>query len=251
MRIIFISITLMIVCGSFAQAPTTLTFESANQAYEKADYKAAAEGYERVLADGFHAEGIYYNLGNTYYKSGHLGKAILNYERALLFDPDDEHTLYNLAIASAKVQGEIDPVPSFFLRSWWRAVRNTFTSNIWGGLALLLFWMGVGGLSLWQLGQNRSHKKRGFVLGIVLLGVSFLPLTLAWNSYQHQSNSNEGILIAKTAYLKSGADEASQEVRSIYEGTRLELLDQISIWTKVRLENGEIGWLAGDTFEEI
>ncbi|MEA2040503.1 MAG: hypothetical protein U9N82_11880, partial [Thermodesulfobacteriota bacterium] len=55
----------------------------ANQAYKERRFKAAIDGYEQMIRSD-HANGhIYYNLGNAYFKEDRLGRAILNYERAL------------------------------------------------------------------------------------------------------------------------------------------------------------------------
>jgi tetratricopeptide (TPR) repeat protein len=227
------------------------TFEAANAAYSQADFKAAISQYESILATGEHSPALYYNLANSYYKENQLGKAILNYERALLLEPKDEKTLFNLALAKRKVKGEIDPVPPFFLLSWWQTSRTALSSTAWGVIALLLFWAGMAGLSLWQLGKDSVQRKKGFFGGIALVLLCFLPLALAWSSYRHQNDTDEAIVVVGTASLKSGADEHSTEIRSIYEGTKLMLLDQIGIWYKIRLENGETGWLPGSSFEEI
>jgi len=237
--------------GNFLFAQTATTFETANSAYKNGDYTTAIREYESILAKGEEAQALYYNLANSYYKENKLGKAILNYERALLLDPNEEQALFNLALAKRKVKGEIDPVPPFFLRSWWNKTRSALGPTLWGIIALLTFWGAIAGLSFWQIGKDKTQKKKGFALGLSLLLLTILPLSLAWSAYQHQRNSNEGVLIATSASLKTGADENSKETRIIHEGTKLEILDQINVWHKVRLENGETGWLPAGSFEEI
>jgi tetratricopeptide (TPR) repeat protein len=248
-RSIVIALLFWISGTMLGQSPAT--FEAANAAYSNADFKSAITQYESILAKGEHSPEVYYNLANSYYKENQLGKAILNYERALLLKPKDEHTRFNLALAKRKVKGEIDPVPPFFLLSWWQTCRTALSSTAWGVIALLLFWAGMAGLSLWQLGKDSVQKKKGFFGGIALISLCILPLALAWSAYRHQNDTDEAILVVVTASLKSGADENSTEIRPIYEGTKLMLLDQIGIWYKVRLENGETGWLTGSSFEEI
>ena len=41
-------------------------------------YRQSAEAYEALIAQGAHNGKIYYNLGNTYYRLGDLGRAILS-----------------------------------------------------------------------------------------------------------------------------------------------------------------------------
>ena len=61
-----------------------------DSAYMKGDYLTAIQVYEDLLQQGESAE-VYYNLGNSYYKSGDIAHAILNYERALLLQPNDSY----------------------------------------------------------------------------------------------------------------------------------------------------------------
>ncbi|HHS95909.1 MAG TPA: tetratricopeptide repeat protein [Phaeodactylibacter sp.] len=230
---------------------TQEVFKQANEAYTKGDFATAIQQYESLLAQGQHSEDLYYNLANAYYKTDNLGKAILNYERALLLNPKDENTLYNLAVAKNKMKEPIDPIPPFFLSTWWAALRGVLSPNTWAVIALVLLFLSFGALSLWQLSPNVIQKKRGFFVGLALLLAALLSFTLAWSAYWHQSDSGFAILLQDEASLKSGADEDSQELRKIYEGTKLELIDQINIWYKVRLQNGETGWLPGNAFEKV
>ncbi len=248
---LWLAVILCLLYIPISSAQNASSFDAGAAAFAKGDYKNAIQSYEAILTEGMEGKNVYYNLGNSYYKDNQLGKAILNYERALLLDPGDQEAKTNLSIAKYKVKGEIDPVPPFFLRSWWNSTRNALGSTIWGVISLLFFWGAMLCLSLWQIGKNKDQKKKGFLAGISLLLLTIIPFSLAWSAYQYQKDTNEGILINTTASLKSGAAENSEQIRIIYEGTRLELMDQINVWYKVRLENGEIGWLEEKSFEEI
>ena len=67
-----------------AAAPTTpqTAFFRANTLYTQGQYAKAIEAYEAVLQSGLVSGNLYFNLGNSYFKAGQVGRAILNYERA-------------------------------------------------------------------------------------------------------------------------------------------------------------------------
>ena len=71
------------------------TKAQADSAYINKDYAQAIEIYESLLKQGESGE-IYYNLGNAYFKHDELGRAILNYERALLLQPGNNDVNANL-----------------------------------------------------------------------------------------------------------------------------------------------------------
>ena len=225
--------------------------EQAAKAFEAKDYQQAITLYEQQLNEGLESEDLYYNLANSYFKNDELGKAILNYERALLLDANDKDVKHNLAIARQQLVDDVSSIPPFFLKQWWISARQLASSSLWAWLGLILFWTGVAGLIVWQMGKERSQKKKGFLYGLTLICISILPLALAWSSHAHRLNSEQGIILSKEVVLRSGPDKLSQEIVVLHEGTKVDLLDLIDTWYKVRLANGEKGWLAAGTFEEI
>ena len=60
--------------------------------------KEAASQYETILTHGFEHGQIYYNLGNTYYRKGELGRAILNYRKAQRHIPRNADLNANLRL---------------------------------------------------------------------------------------------------------------------------------------------------------
>ncbi len=245
---------LLVFCLLFAitvMANPQTQFEAANAAYQKGDFVAAIDSYEQVLATGSFSEEIYYNLGNAYFKTNQLGKAILNYERAALHAPRDEDIQFNLAIANAKKVDDIGQIGQFFVTEWWQGLHKLFGSGIWGGLTLLSLWAGIAGFILWIFGESRDRKKQGFIGGIVLCLLSILLYFLASSQANFENHSNQAIVLANKVALKNGPDKISTDVLEIHEGLKVELLDQISDWYKVKLSNGDQGWLPAASLEEI
>lgn len=85
-----------------------------DSAYMKNDYTSAIHIYEALLNKGEAAE-IYYNLGNSYYKTGEIAKAILNYERALLLQPGNGDIRTNLDVARSKTIDKVESVQKYSL----------------------------------------------------------------------------------------------------------------------------------------
>ena len=108
----------------FASAATwAQTKAEADSAYINEEYDKAIVIYESLLQEGESGE-IYYNLGNAYFKQDELGRAILNYERALLLQPGNADVNANLDIARAKTVDKINPNPEVFFVAWTRSLIN-------------------------------------------------------------------------------------------------------------------------------
>lgn len=244
-------ITIFFVKFSVAQSEEKSIFQSANQAFTNDNYDQAIQLYKSILDKNIQSPELYFNLGNCFFQKKEWGKAILNYERALLLDPNDSDILQNLALAKLETVDEIAVLPNFFLARWWTQIRELTHSGIWSILGILLFWLGVTGIILWILGKERRLRKRGFLGGMTILGLSLVVFALAYSSYQVQQKSGSAIIMSKETSLKTLPDEISNEILPLHEGTKVKIVEKITSWYKVRLDNGEVGWIIQSDLEEI
>ncbi|MEL6866399.1 MAG: tetratricopeptide repeat protein [Bacteroidota bacterium] len=226
-------------------------FEEANELYQNGQYQEAITRYEGILVEGLRSPELYYNLGNCYYKKEVLGKAILYYRRALQLAPRDEDIAYNLALVKAQLKDDISPLPPFFLARWWEASSQLLSSSAWSILCLLFLWAGVAAFIAWLLGSTRKIKKYGFLSGVVLILLSILLGSLAYSQASYEQDSRQAVILHQEVAMQSAPDEESTTILLLHEGTTVDLLDQIGDWYKIRLENGEQGWLPTDKIEQI
>lgn len=253
-KVIFLIFSIHLLISSlFAQSKVLdeNTFNQGNISYEQKNYDDAIRKYSLLIDAGFESEELYFNLGNCYYQKKEWGKAILNYERALLIDPNDKTILQNLQITKGETIDEIEKIPTFFLARWWSNVRELNSSGVWSILGILFLWIGIGGLVLWILGKERAQRKKGFLAGWGSLVLSIIIFALAYNSFKIQQDSGAGIIMNKEIPLKSLPDAISDEIMLLHEGTKVEITEKVTSWYKVRLENGEVGWIDENAIEEI
>ena len=82
---------ILVALGYFAwTVPLALggtTWEAANAAYQHGKYEEAKVDYLQLAHTGQYSADLFYNLGNVWFKLGDPGRAILNYQRALLLNP--------------------------------------------------------------------------------------------------------------------------------------------------------------------
>src|SRR5881392_935733 len=86
-----------VAASAFAQSETEFT--KANQEYAEGHFKEAIDRYEALVRSGQWNANLFYDLGNAYFRTGDFGRAILNYERALVLEPHHPEATANLQIA--------------------------------------------------------------------------------------------------------------------------------------------------------
>jgi tetratricopeptide (TPR) repeat protein len=150
-------------------------FELANAAYAKGDYEKAAGLYEQLLSGNEVSAEVYYNLGNAYYKSGKLGLAILNYERARKIAPEDEDILANLKLANQKTEDKIEAAPQLFLTEWKSSITGLMSERAWSVCCILLFVFAALLFAVYTISSRSGVKKAGFYMGsLFVLGGIFV-----------------------------------------------------------------------------
>lgn len=231
------------MAGLFGKEALPATWEQAAEAYQNKQYTEAFDLYQGLIKEGQVSPALYYNMGNVCYRQNKLGLAILYYEKALKLAPRDQEIKGNLELAKNQQADQIDPLPPFFLDRWRHGLQSLFSANTWSILGMLCLWIGVGGLVLWILGKERKQRKWGFIAGISLLIISLIPFYLSNSRAQFELNSGTAILLEKEYGLRSAPEEGSKILVPLHEGVKLVIIDQIGDWLKVKLEDGEQGWL--------
>jgi hypothetical protein len=226
-------------------------FQNANQAYQVGNFPLAVEQYETILRGGkLFSKELYYNLGNGYFRLNQTGRAILNYERAARLAPTDADIQTNLAVARGHVTDDIEAVSEVFFVKWYRILRGAFTADTWGVFGLFFLWLAGGAFAVWLLGNQRVWKKRGFITGCVALPLSLLILLMTDNAVK-MNEAEFGIVMSKETSFRNAPNENAAVTATLHEGVKVELMDKIGGLSKVKLANGEEGWVATNDVEKI
>lgn len=222
-----------------AQNPA-LTARKAQQAYQKGDYHRAVETYEQLIAKGYNDAALCFNLGNACFRAGQSGKAVLYYEKALALRPNDEAILENLEQVRSGLTDQID---QSLAPDWWNWILQPqwiMRPNTWAILFALLVWLEMAVLLAWRRNPKITWFPWIIRGNLVLLILVLLGAGLSyWNTYQNPT----GIILSKETTLRIGPEQASPAIRTLHEGTKVAYLDKIGTWDKVRLSNGQEGWL--------
>ena len=225
--------------------------EQANQSYSNADYEAAISQYESVINAGFESSVLYFNLGNAYFKVNNIPAAILYYEKARKLDPTDENILFNLELANSRIVDKMEPLPQFFLKTWWKSARNILTSDQWAFTGVLFFIFLLLSAAAFIISNAVLTRKLSFWAGIVFLTIMSISILFSVSSFREYSRKSSAVIFSPTVTVKSSPNENSVDLFVIHEGTKVFITDKVEGWSEVRLANGNMGWIRTETFRSI
>lgn len=248
---LYSTLCLLLALPMGAATPEQTTLQAGNNAYHEQDYATAINRYEQLVQEGFESVALYHNLGNAYYKTGEFARAVLYYKRALRLVPKDAQLQQNLRMAQLELPGTIVNIQQSGVVSLWLSIQESLSSRAWSIIGLLLLWLGIGGMALWQFGQKRQQRKWGFVGGLTLLFLCLLPFSFAYGRAQQQFFRQEAVVMIEEGQLLAAPEKSSKTLQEVYEGDVVRILDRLSNWYKVQLSDTSEGWLPVDVLVEI
>lgn len=225
------------------------------EAYQAKKYDKAIELLETELAEqkkqGYESSELYYNLGNAYFRSNEVPKALLYYEKSLLLDPGNRDTRHNIEYARTKIEDKIVPIDNFFLQSWFTAIQNCFSSNTWAVISIILFLIAIGSLFAFFFVKIITVKKAAFYVIIVALPVLICTNIFSSNQKAKLINHNTAIIMAGSVSVVNSPDINGQELFVIHAGTKVKINKEDGEWVEIEIENGHVGWVQQNKFERI
>ena len=228
-----------------------VTKAEADSAYIRGQYQQAIKDYEMLLKQGASAD-LYYNLGNAYYRSENITRAVLNYERALLLSPGDRDVRFNLQIARAKTIDKIVPESEMFFFTWYRSLVNLMSVDAWAWTALIALALLIVLLLVYLFSDRIWLRKIGFFGGFVLLILFALSNLFAWQQKQDLLFRKGAIVISPSVTVKSTPAKNGTDLFILHEGTKVSITDgTMKGWMGIRIADGKEGWIESNMIEEI
>ena len=227
-------------------------FELGNRLYQEDDFAGAIEAYEAVLASGWESPVLYYNLGNSYFKFGGLGRSILHWERALAGSPADPDVLANLEFARSITADAVEPLPRFWLFSvvrWWvDLIPRAFLIAIVGSAWLTAATGGI--LRIFSRGPDARRLGSWLTLtgatAVLALGPNLAVRELGIG------RAERGVILAEVVSVQAApSTEDDITLFQIHEGTRVRIDQRAGDWAEIVLEDGKVGWVPAEVMEVI
>lgn len=268
MRRLLAVIVMSVVVALFPIGVAAADSSAADSAYNAGRYKEAAELYSQIIEKEGVSAVLLYDLGNSYYRLGKDGEAMVCYERAYKLDPGNELINQNIDFLRSKVadankaslQGKaisVEPDGETFLESIYRLIAIQTRSNSWAVFAVMAFILFLGGLAMYIMTPNVLARKTGFFSALVFFIFMVTFLVFAFVGAREYHRADQGILTEFTTELLDEPSETSEVVSTpLHKGTKLKVIGTKTgadgaEWLKVRLNSDNVGWVKKERVEII
>lgn len=228
-----------------------VTKAQTDNAYKRENYQQAIKGYKELLRNNANST-LYYNLGNAYYRSDSITKAVIAYERALKLSPSDADIRFNLQFARSKTIDKIMPASEMFFVTWYYSLVNSISVNSWAITAITSIILVLIFVLIYLFSSKLILRKVSFFGAVGLFLLFLLANLFAYTQKQQMANSETAVVISPSVTVKKTPSVNATNAFVIHEGTHLNITDKtINNWRGVTLDDGREGWIQTNAIEEI
>ena len=242
---------LLILTLSVSGQNNSELYKKANDFYKKSQFDTAIVLYEKIVKSGFIAPEVYFNLGNSYYKKKDVSNAVLNYERARKLNPGDDDINFNLQLAQTMVLDKINIIPELFITRWWHSFSQTMSSDSWALLSIILFILTLVSVLAYLFARIYWLKVVSFWLGVVFFAFTIISVGNSYILKQNSENQSGAIVMSASVTLKSSPDDKGTDLFVLHEGSKVLIIDNVGEWLKIKISDGNSGWLKKGEVEVI
>jgi len=238
-------------------------FAQANEAFRQANaertdstkadrlYEEAILAYEKLIDQGrIKNAGLYYNLANTYFLKGDLGRAILNYRRAEKLDAADANIRKNLDFARSR---RLDKVQ---VKTQKRVLHTLFfwhyDFSLKTKFALTCIFFAVCCIALTVIvwfGRSPAAITAAVITGLLTLCL-LISVTVQTKT---QADTICGVITADEVIARQGDGQnyAPSFKEPLHAGTEFDLLERRTGWLHIKLADDTDTWIPNHSADLI
>ena len=251
MKKLFFFIYVLSTAFLVAQTNSQQLFEKANTSYKEGNYQEAVNLYQEIEAKDSISSTLFYNLGNAYYKLNNVANTIYYFEKALILDPLNKDAANNLQFAKRMTIDNIEDIPLTFLQRMEANYLQKFSYNQWAMISVAFSFLAAILFLLFYFSDISSKKRVYFLTSVLSFFLLITSFAITYNQYQKSSTTTYAIIFSSKVSVNNAPTQNSEEIFVLHEGTKVNILDTLDNWKKIKLADGKIGWIIANALKEL
>ncbi|MBF0099708.1 MAG: tetratricopeptide repeat protein [Desulfobacterales bacterium] len=239
-----IGVILILIWGMAILLPSAFASEdarlflSAVTDYNEGNYQQAADAFVSLVQKGIQNGKLFYNLGNAYFKLNDIGRAILWYEKALQWIPNDPDLRFNYEYAMSFVKERADTAknPLLMILLFWKPLLGTRLIRWLAIGCSVLFWLVL------MIQTVRHANKMIWVAWLFFIPSMVFGITAVYD-YYHVYSDPYAIVLSPELPIRSGLSEDANVLFVLHAGTKVKVEREKGDYYRIYFSEGQIGWV--------
>ena len=227
-------------------------FFEANNLYNDSKYEQSIQVYLQILDSGVHSPELYFNIGNAYYRLNDIANSILYYEKSLKLDSSDNEVVNNLNMVKNALIDDIAVVPPSFIDEQLNKISNLLDYSLWGIVLILLSFIFLLFFIIYFFSIKPIIKRTAFTSLFFIIIMIALTAWISINTYEKNHLEKYAIIFSTKIEIKADPNERSENLLTLHLGTKVRIIDNFKDeWVKIKLVNGQEGWIKNNQIKII
>lgn len=95
----------------------------------------------------------------------------------------------------------------------------------------------------YYLFHGASRKRISFVTSLAAIVLCALSVGFSYLQYQRNVRNNPAIVFTREVAVTSEPNDRSEKIFTLHEGTKVNILENLGDWQKIKIADGQTGWL--------
>lgn len=238
-------------CESASSTSLGTLYNRGNRLYEEGDYAEATKVYGELVSSGAFNGYLFYNLGNCYFKTGEIGRAILWYSRAKRLLPRDNDVIANLEFARKVRADKIEGVRLTVVLRLLRAIVFGLNLTELTLITFVVYVLAVASLVTMLLSRKLLFRRFLSRTSLVLAALTSLCLLWLGGRIYHANHTVECVLMVPQVDAMAGPGSEYTKVMSLHEGAEAQIEENREGWYLIKLPSGLGGWIPHEAVELV
>lgn len=227
-------------------AGATDRFDAANAAFAAGRYEDAIAGFQSIVASDGYSPSLLFDLANAYLRAGHLGEAILWYERARLLAPRDPDIAANLRQARRAANLPLPPEGDA-----WSRLEERVSPDGWSMLASAALFLAAALALAARFGRARRTSGTGRLLALGIAAAIVLAAGAALLAAARLRASDRAVILGPDPALRVAPYEEATVSSALDPGDLVRVERNHEGFRLVRTEDGRAGWVRDASAQPI
>ncbi len=234
----------------FSQNANSL-FVEGNKLFKQEKYNDAIDKYLAVEKQNQVSADLYFNLANTYYKLNKVAPSIYYFEKALQLEPNNKDIKNNLALAKKMTLDNIEAIPKNLSQKISKNTIQQFSYNSWAYISVGFSFLFAILFLLYHFSVETAKKRFLFVSSIISGILVLLTVMFAFQSFKIAKKENPAIIFAQQTSVKDAPTLSAENIFDLHEGTKVQILESKNNWKKIKIADGQTGWIIANELKKL
>ena len=226
-------------------------FNKGNSAYNEGNFEKAISHYNSIIEKGKHSSDLYFNMGNAYYRLNRVAESIFYYEKAKQLDPLSDKIKLNSSFAENMTIDSIEELPKSQLEELKIKIFKFLSVRNWAILTVILSWLFLVMFSLYLFNNKSSIKRIFFSFSSICLLILIFSFSISYLSKKEKESNQSAIIFSNQLNIWPEPNERGEIKFILHKGTKVNLLENLEEWKKIRIANGSEGWVKNPELKSL